>query len=68
MKTRTIVTLRELADQIGADVRQLHYLIETGKIPAGERLGKAFIYTEPQARQIADWWQVRQKLVFEKGI
>jgi hypothetical protein len=68
MRTRTIVTLRELADQIGADVRQLHYLIETGRIPAGERLGRSLTYTPDQADQICDWWQVRQKLVFQKGI
>lgn len=66
MRTRTIITLRELAKHIRADVRQLHYLIETGRIPAGERIGKTLTYTPDQASQIAAWWDARKKLKFKK--
>ena len=54
-------------EEIGAKVPQLRYLIQTGRIPSGERLGRSLTYTPDQAEQIRDWWQVRQKLVFKEG-
>ena len=38
---RTIVTLPELAAEIGADITQLRYRIQTGQIPRGIRIGTA---------------------------
>jgi hypothetical protein len=61
---RTIVTLPELAAEIGADITQLRYRIQTGQIPPGIRIGTAYCYTPDQARQIAEWWEARKRLVF----
>jgi hypothetical protein len=56
--------LPRLAKEIGADITQLRYRIQTGQIPRGIRIGTAYVYTPEQARQIAEWWKARQKLVF----
>ena len=63
-KSGTIVTLTELAEELGAKVVQLQYRVRTGQIPKGRQIDKAYVYTSQQARQIADWWEARKKLVF----
>ena len=63
-KSGTIVTLTELAEELGAKVVQLQYRVRTGQIPKGRQINKAYVYTPEQARQIAEWWRARQKLVF----
>lgn len=61
---RTIVTLPELAEEIGAEITQLRYRIQTGQIPPGIRIGTAYAYTPDQAKRIAEWWESRKRLTF----
>ena len=64
MQPRTIITLQDLAEEIGAKVPQLRYLIQTGRIPGGERIGRSLTYTPDEAEQIREWWESRKRLVF----
>lgn len=65
-KPRVVVTLPELAGELGADVTQLLYRIRMGQIPRGRQIGRTCVYTFDQAQQIADWWKARQKLEFDR--
>jgi DNA-binding transcriptional MerR regulator len=63
-KSGTIVTLTELAEELGAKVVQLQYRVRTGQIPKGRQINKAYCYTPDQARRIGEWWESRKRLVF----
>jgi hypothetical protein len=65
-KPRVVVTLPELAGELGADVTQLLYRIRIGQIPRGRQIDRTCVYTLDQAQQIADWWKARQKLEFDR--
>ena len=56
------VNMTDLARRLGVQVRRVHYLVQTGRIPPGRKRDKFRLYTEKQARDIEKWYREYTKL------
>ena len=50
-----IVTTHQLADRMGVHTEAIEYMVLKGRIPAGQRVGRANVWTEEQATVIERW-------------
>jgi hypothetical protein len=64
--TNLPVSRAETAKALGMAVETLAYYYRTDMIPRPHRLGNACYYTADEARQIAEWWEGRKRLVFKR--
>jgi DNA-binding transcriptional MerR regulator len=60
--TRPRISMTELARQLGVQVHQIHYLVQTGRIPRGTKGHKFVTYTEEQAERIKTWYEQYRRL------
>ena len=51
-----------VAEIAGAKPDAIRYLVKRGQIPVGYRVGGRYGWTMTQARQIADWMAMRERL------
>lgn len=63
--TNLPVSHGEMARMLGMATETLSYYCRIGKIPHPHRLGNCYYYTADEARQIAEWWEARKRLVFK---
>ena len=59
MKT---ISMTELARRLGIQAHQVHYLIKSGRIPAGIKGNKFRYYSEEQVQGIERWYRDYMKL------
>jgi hypothetical protein len=57
-----IITTHELADRLGCHSDAIDYLVKTGRIPAGQRIGRTNVWTQKQAETIVRWWAERERV------
>jgi DNA-binding transcriptional MerR regulator len=62
MSTRLTVNMTDLARRLGVQVHQVHYLVQTGRIPPGRKRDKFRLYTEEQAETIEQWYRQYMRL------
>lgn len=54
------ITLKELGDRLGVDPDNLRYWITTGRLPAGEKIGRERVFTAREATSIRNWVAARK--------
>jgi predicted site-specific integrase-resolvase len=50
------ITASELAKRLGVRMEHFRWLVRSGKIPPGEKLGKERVYSRDEAKSIAEWY------------
>ena len=61
-----MVTIRRLAEILGTDIRRIHYLISSGRIPRPAKYGQTFLFDDDQPARVAKWYEDWQEL--DKGL
>ena len=56
----------EMAEMLGMAKETLSYYCRIGKIPRPHRIGNCHYYTADEARQVAEWWEMRKKFTFKQ--
>ncbi len=64
--TNLPVSRAEPAKAMGMVVETLAYYYRTDRIPRPHRIGNCCYYTADEARQVSEWWEARNRLVFKQ--